>query len=95
MGSTYLHPPTIGEMAAHVFTRQRGSFQHLPNLPKAMKFIAEEQGATRWTNFAEGGVTRPIRDMQTMYMGDLDATHTVDHWVRDNVCKLMGLSHET
>ena len=39
-------------------------------------------------------VTRQIRDMQTVYMGNLDATYTVDHWMRDFVCKLMGLSHE-
>ena len=30
-----------------------------------------------------------------MYMGNLDATYTVDHWMRDFVRKLMGLSHET
>ena len=40
-------------------------------------------------------MTRRTRDMQTVYMGNLDATYTVDHWMRDFVRKLMGLSHET
>ena len=30
-----------------------------------------------------------------MYMGNLDASYTADHWMRDFVCKLMGLSHKT
>ena len=40
-------------------------------------------------------MTNQIRDMQMMYMGNLDATYTVDHWMRDFVRKLMELSHET
>ena len=44
-----------------------------------MRFIAEEQDAIGWTNFAEGRVTRQIRDIQLIYMGNLDATYTVDH----------------
>ena len=35
------------------------------------------------------------QDMQTMYIGNLDATYTVDHWLRDFVRKLMGQSHKT
>ena len=60
-----------------------------------MRFIAEEQNAIGWTSFAEGRATKRIRDMQMMYMGNLDATYTVDHWTRDSVRKLIGLSHET
>ena len=60
-----------------------------------MVCIAKEQDAIGWTNFAEGRVTRRIRDIQTMYMGNLDATYAVDHWMREFVRKLMGLSQET
>ena len=44
-----------------------------------MRLIAEEQDAIGWASFAEGRVRRQIRDMQTVYMGSLDATYTVDH----------------
>ena len=84
MGSTYTHP--LLEKWLPTYLRGQGkSFQHLPNLPKAMRFIAEEQDAIGRTNFAEGRVARRIRDMQTMYMGNLDATYTVDNWMRDFV----------
>ena len=33
--------------------------------------------------------------MQTVYMGNLDATYTVEHWMKDFMRKLMGLSHDT
>ena len=33
--------------------------------------------------------------MQTLYMDNLGATYTVDHWMRDFVRKLMRLSRET
>ena len=39
-------------------------------------------------------MTKRIKDTQTMYMGNLGATYTVDHWMRDFVRKLMGLSHK-
>ena len=94
MGSTYTHP--LLEKWLPTYLRGQGkSFQYLSNLPKATRFIAEEQDAIGWTNFMEGRVTRQIRDMQTMYMGNLDAAYTVDHWTRYFVRKLMGLSHET
>ena len=60
-----------------------------------MRYIVEEQDAIGWTNFTEGRMTKRIRYMQTMYMSNLDATYTVDHWMRDFVRKLMGLHHET
>ena len=47
---------------------QGKSFLSLPILPKAMRWIAEEQDVIGWTNFAEGRVTERIRDMQMMYM---------------------------
>ena len=59
-----------------------------------MRFIAEEQDTIEWTNFAESGVTKQIRDMQMMYVDNLDATYTVDQWMRDFVHKLIGLSHK-
>ena len=78
MGSTYTHP--LLEKWLLTYLRGQGkSFQHLPNLPKAMRLIAEEQDAIGWASFAEGRVRRQIRDMQTVYMGSLDATYTVDH----------------
>ena len=40
-------------------------------------------------------MTRWVRDTQTVYMVNLDATYTVDHWMKDIVRKLMGLSHDT
>ena len=58
-----------------------------------MRSTAEEQDAIGWTNFAEVRVTRQIRDMQTMYMCNHYVTYMVDHWMRDFVRKLMGLSH--
>ena len=57
-----------------------------------MRFIAEEQDAIGLTNSAEGRGTRRIKDMQMLYMGNLDATYTVGHWMRDFVRKLIGLS---
>ena len=39
-------------------------------------------------------MTKQIKDTQTMYMGNLGATYTVDNWMRDFVRKLMGLSQE-
>ena len=30
-----------------------------------------------------------------MYMCNYDLTYTVDHWIRDFVRKLIGLSHES
>ena len=60
-----------------------------------MRLIAEEQDAMGRTKFAEGRLTKRIRNMQTMYMGNLDVIYTVDHWMRDFVRKLMGLSHKT
>ena len=59
-----------------------------------MKSIAEEQGASGWTSFVEGRVTKRIRDMRTVYMCNHNMTCTVDHWMRDFVRKLMGLTHE-
>ena len=94
MGPTYTHPLLRKWLPAYL-RGQGKKFQHLPNLPKAMRFIAEEQGAIGWTSFTEGRTKKRIRDMQTLYMGNLDATYTVDHWMREFVCKLMGLSHET
>lgn len=44
-------------------------------LPKAMRCIAEEQDAIGWTNFAEGRVTKRMRDMQTMYMCHQEVTY--------------------
>ena len=44
-----------------------------------MRYIAEEQNTIGWTTFAEGRVTKQIRDMRTMYMGNLGATYTVEH----------------
>ena len=94
MGSTYTHP--VLEKWLPTYLRGQGkSFQHLPNLPKVMRFIAGEQDAIGWTSFVEGRVTRRIRDMQTVYMGNLGATYTVDHWMRNVVRKLMSISHET
>ena len=93
MSSTYTH--LLLEKWLPTYLRGHGkSFQLLPNLPKAIRCIAEEQDATGWTSFAEGRVTRQIKDMQTVYMGNLDATYTVNHWMRDFVRKLMGLSHK-
>ena len=62
-----------------------------------MRFIAKEQDTIGWTSFAEGRVTKRIRDIHTddvIYIGVLDAAYTVDHWMREFVRKLMGLSHK-
>ena len=94
MSSSYTH--LLLEKWLTTYLKGQGkSFQLFPNLPKAMRCIAEEQDAIGWTSFAEGRVTRQIRDMQTVYMGNLDATYTVDHWMKDFMRKLMGLSHDT
>ena len=53
-----------------------------------MRLIAKEQAAIGWTIFAEDRVTRRNRDMQALYMGNLNATYTVDHWMREFVRKL-------
>ena len=60
-----------------------------------MRFIAEGQNANGWTNFAEGRVTRQIRNMQALYTGNMDTTYTVNYWMRDFVRKRMGLSHKS
>ena len=73
MSSTYTHP--LLEKLLPTYLRRQGKiFQLLPNLPKAMRGTAEEQDAIGWTSFAEGRVTRRVRDMQTVYKGNLDAT---------------------
>merc|ERR1711966_28091 len=59
MSSTYTHP--LLEKWLSTYLRGHGkSFQLIPNLPKAMRRIAEEQDAIGWTSFAEGRVTRRI-----------------------------------
>ena len=94
MSSTYTHP--LLEKWLPTYLRGQGmSFQLLPNLPKAMRCIAEEQDALGWISFAESRVKRRIREMQTVYMGSLDATYAVDHWIKDVVRKLIGLSRNT
>ena len=93
MDTTYTHP----ELREWLPTYLRGkgkSFQGLPGLTRKMRSIAEEQDAIGWTNFVEGRVTKRIRDMQTMYMCNRNVTYTVDHWMKDFIRKLMGLSHE-
>ena len=61
-----------------------------------MMSIVEEQDAIGGTNFAEGKVTKRIRDIQMMYICNRNVTYTVGHchWMRDFVRKLMGLTHE-
>ena len=59
-----------------------------------MRSIAEKQDAIGWTNFTEGRVTQRIRDMQTAYMCNRCVTYTVDHWMKDFIRKLLGLSHK-
>ena len=93
MATTYTHP-LLAKWLPTYLRGQGRSFSSFPNLPKAMTSIAEEQDAIGWTNFAEGRVTKRIRDMQTIYMCNRDVTYTVDHWMRDLVQKLMGLTHE-
>ena len=73
MSSTYTHPLLLKWLPTYL-RGQGKSFQLLPNLPKAMRCIAEEQDAIGCTSFAEDRATRQIRDMQTVYMGNLDAT---------------------
>ena len=48
-----------------------------------MKTITEEHDRIGWANFAEGRMTRRIRDMQTIYMHTRGSTYTEDHWIRD------------
>ena len=94
MDGYYIHTSGAAEMAANVLKGKGKSFQGLPGLTKKMRSIAEEQDAIGWTNFVEGRVTKRIRDMQTMYTCNRNVTYTVDHWMKDFIRKLMGLSHE-
>ena len=48
-----------------------------------MKTITEEQDRIGWANFAEGRMTKKIRDMQTMYMCNRGSAYTEDHWMID------------
>ena len=95
MNSTYTHPLLRTWLPSYL--RGHGkSFQSLSNLPQKMRSIAEEQDDIGWTNFAEGRVTKRIRDrdIQRMYMCNRNVTYMVHHWMRDFVRTLIGLAHE-
>ena len=66
----------------------------MPNLPRNLWKIAAEQDAIGWTHFTEGRATKRIKSMQTYYMCNRNVTYTADHWMKDLIRKLMGLSHE-
>ena len=68
---------------------KKGS-QDLEGLPRNMKPIAEEQDTIGWANFAERGMTRGIRGMQTLYMCNRGLAYTEDHWMRDLIKKNNG-----
>ena len=93
MDATYTHP-TLRKWLPTYLRGKGKSFQGLPNLPRNLRKIAAEQDAIGWTHFTEGRVTKRIKSLQTFYMCNRNMTYTADHWMRDFIWKLMGLSHE-
>ena len=85
MKSTYTHPDLQTWLIVYLKERNNKRFQDLEGLPRSMKTIAEEQDRIGWANFAEGRMTKRIRDMQTMYMYNRGSVYTHYHGMRDHI----------
>ena len=79
MESTYTHPDLQTWLIAYLRSRNKTRFQDLEGLPNTMRSIAIEQDRIGWAHFAEGRMTKRIREMQTMYMCNRGLTYKVNH----------------
>ena len=77
--NTYIHPDLQTWLIVYLKKRNNKRFQDLEGLPRSMKLFAEEEDRIGWAMFAEGRITKRIRDMQTMYMCNRGQTYTEDH----------------
>ena len=68
MESTYTHPDLQTWLIIYLRNRNKARVQDLEGLSNSMRSIAIEQDRIGWAQFAEGRMTKRIRDMQTMYM---------------------------
>jgi hypothetical protein len=94
MKGTYTHPDL--QKCLIIYLRKRGGrrFQDLEGLPESIRYIVEDQDRIGWAKFAKGGVTKRIKDIQTMYMCNRGTMYMEDYWMGHFIKNIMCSTHK-
>ena len=87
------YPELIKWVPQYLFKQGKDKFVALHDMSPMMWHVGATQDNIGWKYFTEGKITRPLRNLQELWLLSKPTCLTIDAWARGLIKKLLALTH--